>query len=167
MATWVLAFFTDSNGPVTGLSPTVRIRDLSDGSLVVTDAALVEKGDGHYAYDFTLYDYEKSYAVRVDGGVSLANAFRYKHSGNDNFSDDIDSILDNNITLQRIIGLVHENIYIDNPVYDGDNNLTSARVRIYSTPASVGTANNVIGTYTITAPGDGAGRFTSWSQVRN
>ncbi len=182
MATWVLAFFTDNDGPVTGLSPTLRIRDVSDGSLVVTDAATVEKGDGHYAYDFTsLYDYSKDYAIRVDGGVTLANNFRYKHAGNESFVDDIDSVLDANTTLiavsaavienqdylQRIIGLVHENIYIDQPVYDGDSNLTSARLRIYSNPSDVGTSNGVIGTYQITAPGDGAGRFVSWKQVRS
>ena len=68
--------------------------------------------------------------------------------------------------LQRIGGLVHENIYIDNPIYDGDGNMTSARLRLYSAPGSVGTANDVIGTYEITAPSDGAGRFTSWKQVK-
>jgi hypothetical protein len=69
--------------------------------------------------------------------------------------------------LQRMAGLVHENIYIDQPVYDGDGNMTSARLRLYSNPASVGTVNDVIGTYQITAPGDGAGRFTYWKQVRS
>ena len=68
--------------------------------------------------------------------------------------------------LKRLLGLVHENIYIDNPIYDGDNNLTSARLRIYSTPSSVGTANDVIGTYQITSPGDGPGKFTTWSQIK-
>ena len=76
------------------------------------------------------------------------------------------SIAENQEYLKRIIGLVHENIYIDNPIYDGDGNLTSARLRIYSDPSSVGTSSNVIGTYQITSPGDGAGRFTSWQQVK-
>jgi hypothetical protein len=71
-----------------------------------------------------------------------------------------------NLSLKRLLGLVHENIYIDNPVYDLDNNLISARVRIYANASDVGTANNVIGTYTITAPGDGPGKFTSWKQVK-
>jgi hypothetical protein len=72
----------------------------------------------------------------------------------------------NNEYLKRIVGLVHENFYIDNPVYDTDNNLVSARVRIYSDAASVGTGSNIIGTYTITSPGDGPGKFTTWKQVR-
>ena len=72
-----------------------------------------------------------------------------------------------NNDLKRVLGLLHENIFIDNPVYDAGNNLTSARVRIYSTAGSVGTSNNVIGTYTITAGTDDiAGKFNTWSQIK-
>ena len=67
--------------------------------------------------------------------------------------------------LKRVLGLMHENIFIDQPVYDDDNNLESARVRIYSTAGSVGTDSNVLATYTITAPGSGPGKFLSWKQV--
>lgn len=67
---------------------------------------------------------------------------------------------------RRMAGLLHHNIFIDNPIYDGDGNLTSARVRIYSVDGSVGTTNDVIGTYEITAPGNGAGKFTNWKQVK-
>jgi len=77
------------------------------------------------------------------------------------------NVIENQNILKRIIGLVHENIFIDNPVYDGDGNLTGARIRIYDSPGNVGTANGVIGTYQITAPGDGPGKFTSWKQVRS
>ena len=49
----ILAFFTSSGSPATGLSPTIRIRDLFDDSLVVTDAVMSESGDGNYKYDFT------------------------------------------------------------------------------------------------------------------
>ncbi len=69
------------------------------------------------------------------------------------------------VDMKRALGLMHENIFIDTPSYDGDNNLVSARVRIYSDSASVGTANNVIGTYTISSVGAGAGKFTQWAQV--
>ncbi len=69
--------------------------------------------------------------------------------------------------LQRTVSLMHENIFIDNPIYDGFGNLTTARVRIYSVPGSVGTANDVIGTYEInSAAGVEAGKFTSWSQIK-
>ncbi len=162
----IVAFFTNNSVPATGLSPTIRIRDLSDNSLVITDAAMTEVGDGHYQYDFTLYDANINYAIRCDGTDVLSNAERYTYAGNENYIDDIDAVISENALLQRIVGLMHENVYIDNPIYDGDNNLTSARVRIYSSAAAVGTASNVIGTYTITSPGDGAGRFTTWKQVK-
>jgi len=68
--------------------------------------------------------------------------------------------------LKRIVGLVHENIFIDNPTFDSDGNMTSARLRIYSDPTDVGTSTNVIGTYNISAPGNGPGKFTNWSQIR-
>ena len=68
--------------------------------------------------------------------------------------------------LKRVLGLLHENIYIDNPIYDENNNLISSRVRIYSDSASVGTSSNVIGSYVISSIGDGLGKFTSWSQVK-
>ena len=79
------------------------------------------------------------------------------------YKSDFNQISDD---LLEVLGLVHSNIFIDNPIYDGDNNLTSARVRIYSNTASVGTTNDIIGTYEITAPGNGAGKFTSWKQVK-
>ena len=56
--------------------------------------------------------------------------------------------------LLRALGLMQENQYIDNAVYTG-NKMTSARLRIYSDPASVGTAADVIGTYDISVTYNG------------
>ena len=375
----VLAFFTNSGVPATGLSPTVRIRDISDNSLLVTDAAASEIGDGWYKYNFTTYDSREEYAIRFDGGATLENTDRYTSGTNDSFIDDIvngvwdseladhtipgtygyelatkadinasinidsttaingvvvygtensgtyhstfirdgiewnitedaatgitaeltfniptdnkagmfrtfgryegtpggthyidlwvynyialaweqlkeefmpggitgdgeyeyeyfernidrnnnnevkfrlihnvttynashnmyldfvevtsievtasltaeeiaDAVLDEQVTdhltvgslgyvineinndLKRVLGLMHENIFIDEPVYDEGNNLVSARVRIYSDSISVGTNNDVIGTYEITADtNDEPGKFNNWSQVK-
>ena len=85
----ILAFFTNNNVPETGLNPTVRVRDLSDDSLVITDETMIESGDGHYQYDFTTYDATKDYAIRCDGGGTLPAADRYKYSGNENYFDDM------------------------------------------------------------------------------
>jgi len=67
--------------------------------------------------------------------------------------------------MRKTLGLLHENIYIDMPEYDADNNLVSARVRIYSDPSSIGTDNNVLSTYSITSPSDGPGKFKYWKQM--
>ena len=69
--------------------------------------------------------------------------------------------------LKRVLGLVHENIFIDLPSYDDDSNLISARLRIYSNPISVGTNNNILATYIIESDSSGPGKFTNWKQVRS
>lgn len=56
----------------------------------------------------------------------------------------------NRYSLDRILGLVQENQFIDNQVYTAGK-LTSARLRIYSVAGSVGTDSDVLATYTITA----------------
>ena len=52
--------------------------------------------------------------------------------------------------LKRILGLDQENFYIDNPVFTGVH-MTSCRIRLYSVAGSVGTAADVLATYTMTA----------------
>jgi hypothetical protein len=76
----------------------------------------------------------------------------------------IRSVLHNNV--RRTLGLIHENIFIDQTVYNSDNNLISARVRIYKTSGDVGTSNGVIGTYMITADPDGPVKFNFWKQEK-
>lgn len=68
--------------------------------------------------------------------------------------------------LKRALGLIHENIFIDLPSYDDNSNLISARVRIYSNSSSVGTNNDIIGNYLIESDSIGAGKFSTWRQVK-
>jgi len=84
------SIFTSLGVPVTGLSPTIRIRDLSTNTLVVTDAAMTEVGDGFYKYDFTTYDATKQYVIRTDGGATLPAGERYGYGNNDNYLPDIE-----------------------------------------------------------------------------
>ena len=181
----ILAFFTNNGVPQTGLDPTVRIRNISDNTLIVTDSTSSEVGDGWYKYNFTSYDGTKEYGIRFDGGPTLTNQERYTFGVNDNFYDDIgDSVLDEliyehsnngslgntistlNTDMKRVLGLIHENIYIDNTTYDNNKNLVSARVRLYSDAESVGTNSNVIGIYSMIMQGNGVGKFTNWKQTK-
>ncbi len=97
----ITSYFTDNSGPVTGLTPTIRIWEvISNGQdLVVgetcgsgqnTDGNMIEMGDcgspvteqdGFYRFTFTDtigYDSSKSYVVRTDGGNTLSTQFRYQ-----------------------------------------------------------------------------------------
>lgn len=64
--------------------------------------------------------------------------------------------------IRRALGLIHENIFIDETVYNSDNNLISARVRTYENASDVGTTNGVLATYLITADADGPVKFNFW-----
>lgn len=85
----ILAFFTDSGVPKTGLSPTIIIRDLTAGTVVVNGEAMTEVGSGFYEYSFTSYDIDSDYAFRSDGTATLANAERYVFGSNESYVDDI------------------------------------------------------------------------------
>jgi hypothetical protein len=58
--------------------------------------------------------------------------------------------------LLRALGLMQENYYLDQAVYNINGRLTSGRIRTYSVPASVGTNNHIVATYTVTATWSGS-----------
>jgi len=65
------------------------------------------------------------------------------------------------------LGLAQENQHIDNVTTDIYGRMTSARMRTYSAAGSVGTASDVLATYTITATYTGAEEApTTYSVVR-
>jgi hypothetical protein len=74
----ILANFTDSGVPASGLSPTIKIIDLSNDVLVVDSETMSEVNYGHYKYDFTGFIGNREYAIRCDGGGTLLDADRYK-----------------------------------------------------------------------------------------
>ena len=66
----------------------------------------------------------------------------------------ISSLNDISANILRSLGLMQENYYMDQTSYtdyNGAKLLNSARIRIYSVAGSVGTDNNVLATYSITA----------------
>lgn len=67
--------------------------------------------------------------------------------------------------IDRILGLVHQNVYIDQTIFDGFGNMTSARLRIYENSSDVGTDSGVLASYRITSNPTGPGKFTRWQQI--
>ncbi len=77
----IIAFFTASGVPKTGLSPTIDIWKV-DATQVITAQAMTEIAGGFYVYDFTTYDEDEDYVIRADG-VTLTGYDRYVHSTNE------------------------------------------------------------------------------------
>lgn len=96
----IIAFFRQDGAPKTGLTPTIRIRKLSDGSLVVTDGSMTEVGDGWYKYVFAGYVIGTEYAIRCDGGSSLSDTDRYICGSNSGETDTTRKILMNRLELR-------------------------------------------------------------------
>ena len=86
---YILSFFNDDGVPKTGLTPTIKIRDVSNGSLLINGASMTEVGDGFYRYDYVAYDTTKDYAIVCDGGVSLSDSERYVYAGNESYVEDV------------------------------------------------------------------------------
>jgi len=73
----ITAYFSEGGAPKTGLSPTIDITDVSDGSLDIDNGAMTELANGWYKYDFSGADATKRYVWLVDGGSELVDPERY------------------------------------------------------------------------------------------
>lgn len=80
--TLITTFFTSGSTPATGLTPSIKIRNVTTTTLVET-GTMSEVGDGWYKYDFSGFNAATSYAVRCDGGATLTLPERYTWVGND------------------------------------------------------------------------------------
>ena len=91
MSAIISSFFSQNGTPALGLSPTIRIWEVTNttNTLVITDAPMVEVGDGFYKYVFAGYDGTTNYVIRADGGTSLPQRDRFSISGS---ADDINTI---------------------------------------------------------------------------
>jgi len=138
----------NGNNLVTGLNNLSFTRKLYDssGNDVTSSISVVitELGNGNYRaafspssigiwylaiYHDTYFPWGKSDTIQV-------------------FNNDFDTM---EAILTRIVGLTQENHYIDNTSYDGEDNLTSCRIRLYDDSTKVGSDSNVTSTYLVTA----------------
>ena len=139
---------------------TVHVYDPTDAEVTGSVSGFfTELGDGSYQYTFT---------PNLNGiwYVVVTHPTYFPWGKTDDVKVDEGSQTQIYEAVIRTLGLVHHNIYIDNPTYDEHGNMISGRVRIYSDAASVGTNNNVIDTYLITSDGTECGKFTYWEQTK-
>ena len=79
---------------------------------------------------------------------------------NSTYTESLEINIDKN-KIDRILGLVHQNIVIDQTKFDRAYNLYSARVRIFRDSSKT----DLITKYRITANSTGPGTFSRWEQI--
>ena len=143
---------------LTGSDFTTKLYKPDNTEDIVTSVSISELGNGLYRSSFTptesglwtLIVYNTTYFP--EGKIGQVEVF----------NNNIDDIHDNTV---RILGLSQENYYIDQNMYDGNGNLTSCRIRVYSVASSVGTASDVLATYTVTSTYTG-NQLTTYKVVK-
>lgn len=101
---FVVVPFTHMGMPITGLSPKITIFDVKNNITVINDENMEELQKGFYKYEFMGYDKNKTYAVVCDGGEQLLKGERMAYASNDNFIEDIESVVNVNLNIQRFQG---------------------------------------------------------------
>ena len=107
----VTTYVTTDGAPATGLTVTVRIWRVraATQTLVVTDAAMTEVGDGFYKYEFTTWDPLENYVFRSDSGVGQTDSERYATGASSVSPEEIsDQVWDEDKTEHTIVGSTGE-----------------------------------------------------------
>lgn len=132
----------------------MALPDLADveGSLVLAKEATIQTISGEVGTLPTLTEIEGSSVLAKEETVqTISGAVVLLPTLTD---IEASTVLAKQAELLRALGLMQENYYLDQTVYvtyNGVKLLTSGRVRTYSVAGSVGTDNNVLATYLVTA----------------
>lgn len=119
----ITSFFTSGGTPATGLTPTLRIWEVTgtfhnlvigtpNGSSSAVDGVMTElidapSMDGFYKFEFTIglgFDPTKTYLIRTNGGVTIPIGERFQVTSNDI------NLLDDAATSHLIAGSIGEKI---------------------------------------------------------
>jgi len=146
-----------NNSPVAGLIQsdfTWFLYDPNDDSYLSTDSTssvpvtIIELGHGNYRSKFDPDVVGTWYLV-----VRQSLYFPWGKANNIQvYANDFDDIAS---SLARALGLMQDNYSMDNTIYNDDGNLISARIRLYDNKDSIGTDEDIIGVYSVTAIYDG------------
>ena len=126
------AFFTNNGVPATGLTPTIKFKDVNSGTDITATitggvTTLTEVGDGFYQYTLNNYTGSQSYAVVVDGGIALQGRERYYVSANENYLEDI-----HGAKLEFYsTGSIGKNIFNTNVINSGRYKVENNQIIIY------------------------------------
>lgn len=115
--------------------------------------------------------YRAIYRIYTDSGHTTLNPDYYQSEDEFDVSDtDLSSLAD---MLMRILGLTHENAYLDNAVYDECNQLLSCRLRCFNSKANANLATpggaevtGMVAMYNITSRYANPGQLSSYKMVK-
>lgn len=117
---------------------------------------IIELGYGHYRVSFI----PNSTGIWMIA-VTHPSLFPWGKTGTIQvFNNDFDTMT---TLIIRVLGLVQENFYIDQTLYDANNNMTQSRIRIYNNPINIGSTSGIIATYFMKAMYDAHGNMDSYS----
>jgi len=100
----------------------------------------------------------------LSGHTSLGSAGKSLQDTESDISSHRTAVENN---IKYILGLVQSNTIIDNQVYDSNDNLTSARIRIFPSNTDVDNETNVLKIYTMTATYDSNGLLNNYEVKEN
>jgi hypothetical protein len=157
----------------TGLYPRAEI---FLGATLKDTINLTDLGKGRYEGSWTPTDvgvYSALFSVFLDSGYTTElTPFIITREVEQIFvtQSNVDDLA---TTLARLLGLVHENAFIDNTTYDSNSMLLSGRVRIFDSKANAQLATDggsettgLVATYTIEADYEGPGRMKTYRMVQ-
>lgn len=131
---------------------------------------LDHKALGRYEANFTPSAsavYSAVFIVYADAGHTVENII-YSRAVEQIFAS-TESIDDIAALILRVLGLVHENIFIDNTVHDGNGQLVGCRVRLFDSRANCEAATDggsetvgLTATYEMSTVYEGVGKMGSY-----
>lgn len=120
----------------------------------------------------TVGSYTAQFFIYVDAGHTIESIIFTREA--EQVFVTASSLDDLAVRLLRVLGLVHENTYIDNTVYDSNNQLEAARVRIFDSKANAQAATyggsettGLLATYTIDSNYQALGQMRDYRMVRD
>jgi|PlaIllAssembly_1097288.scaffolds.fasta_scaffold00866_8 hypothetical protein len=144
----------------------------SGSSTPLATVDLAHRAKGHYEGIWTpatVGSYTALFITYADAGHSVESML-YTREGEQLFvtRSHIDDIA---AKLLRVLGLVHENAFIDNTTYDSNCMLLTARLRIFATKeeaqaATDGGSEPALEVYTVDATYEGPGRMKQYRMVK-
>jgi len=142
---------TDQNNKlITGINPTTFTAHLFNNTnnngktTSVVPVTIFSTGHGHYCFWF-IPNRSGLWILTIYHSIYFPQGKTYNIQI---FANNFDTIT---TLITYVLGLTREDFYIDNIEYDNNKNLTSSRVRLYTTSANVGGDNGVIREYNMIA----------------